>query len=834
MDLERERRLLRLLEAALALDPSEREAFVHAEAADAEMAAELGELLAREAAAELPELQVPGDLLAEVEGRLAEGARIDGFEIQGVLGSGGMGRVYAARQIEPDRRVALKTLRAGLDSPAAVQRFVYEARVLARLTHPGIAQVYAVGEYATRDLQGPRRAPYFAMEFVAGARDLLTYAEQQSLDRVQRLALFGQVCRAVQHGHDRGVLHRDLKPTNLLVDVEGRVKVIDFGIARTLEDEPADGDPSQPTSLTGALYGTPAYLSPEQLLGEGDLDVRIDVYALGGVLYRLLCGAGPHDLEGLGIAAASRRVAEHEPRRPRELGAELDPDLEAVLLKAVARRRDERYRSVRDLAADLERYLGSQPVQARRPSALHSLGLWLQRHRGLAASLAVALLAILSGTTASTVFGLRSARDAAAAREAGREQARLAAEASRSAGEARAAAEAADAARRRLGSLSSSFAFDFADRLASIPGALQWRAELLDEAVGHLEAIQPLLAEDLDLGYDLARAYLKLGDVLGSAVEASFGDGPERDRAYARAGDLLADLAERAPADPRRYDFAISLHQRVGQAHLDDGDPEAALAEFARLLEVAETRPLAPTLEVDSFGDLALALSKAGAARGIAGDHGGALEAFRQALAFRELIVARDPQDPQARELRAHALAQVGAALTYGGELDEARATYERSIAEFDWLEEAFPQVDRGARGGIQARLNYSGMGFVTGDGELLERLSREGLERTSDLRRFDPDDVQLLRLESDLHYNLAAGLGLRASNERDPERSREQLTGALANFEASLRGYAELRDRGALLGREAHVFDELDARLAEVRERLGDDENPELDPDAR
>jgi serine/threonine protein kinase len=823
MDLERERRLLQLFEAALERPAAEREAFVRDGAPDPGLAAEVLELLAREDSAELPELDVPSELFEEVDGRLSQGARIDGFEILGVLGSGGMGRVYEARQLEPDRRVALKTLRGGLDSAEAQQRFVYEAQILARLTHPGIAQVFAVGEYTTADLDGPANAPYFAMEYVPDALDLLEYAGREGLDLDRRLELFRQVCLAVQHGHDRGILHRDLKPTNLLVDSEGQVKVIDFGIARPVERDAAEPDSTHPRTVTGALYGTPSYLSPEQLLGERDLDVRTDVYALGGVLYRLVCGAGPHDLEGLGIAAASRQVAEHEPRRPRQLDADVDRDLEAVLLKSVARRREERYASAQALAADLERYLANEPVRARKPSALHSLELWVQRHRGLAASLVVALLAIVAGSTTSTVFAVRSARDAEAAREAGREQARLAAEAQRSAEAARESAEEADQARRQLGALSSSFAFDFADRLAQIPGALEWRAEMLDQAVGHLAAIQPLLAEDLDLGYDLARAYLKLGDVLGSAVEASFGDAPERDRAYALAGELLAELAALAPEDLRRFDYAVSLHQRLGQAHLDAGDNQAATAEFAKLLAGAEARPRSSEFDLDAFEDLALALSKVGASRGIGGDHEGALEAFRQAVGFRELIVAQDPDNPEAREMRAHALAQVGAALTHGGALEEAHATYAEAIAEFDWLEDEYPQIDRGARGGIQARLSYGGVGFAARDGALLERLSREGLERTSDLRTFDPDDAQLLRLEANLHHNLAAGLSLQADGLSDPERSRELLQAAVASFEDSKFGFLDLRERGALLGREAHALGQLDGVIAETRAALAE-----------
>lgn len=186
--------------------------------------------------------------------------------------------------------------------------------------------------------------------------------------------------------------------------------------------------------------------------------------------------------------------------------------------------------------------------------------------------------------------------------------------------------------------------------------------------------------------------------------------------------------------------------------------------------------------------------------------------------------MAQDPDNPHAREMRAHALAQVGAALIQGGTLEEARATYAKAIAEFDWLEDEYPQIDRGARGGIQARLSFGGVGFVSRDGPLLERLSREGLERTSDLRNFDPDDAQLIRLEASLHHNLAAGLRLQTDGLRDPDRSRELLQAAIASLEASKSGFLELQERGALLGREAHVLDQLDEVLAETRAALPED----------
>lgn len=813
MDLNRERRLLELFEVALELAPAERQAYLLRSAEDPELAVEVQHLLEEQAGADLPELEVPTDLLDRVDQSLGGSIEIPGFQLLGVLGTGGMGRVFEAEQSEPSRKVALKTLRNGVHSSEALRRFAFEAEILARLKHPGIAQVYAFGHYTSADLGGAQEVPYFAMEFVEGARDLLAYAKAEGLTLAERLALFTDVCTAVQHGHDRGVLHRDLKPSNLLVDKDGRSKVIDFGIARPVESGLDSVESDHPRTVTGALYGTPSFLSPEQLLGESDLDVRTDVYALGCVLFRLTCGSPPHDLEGLGLAAASRMIAEQEPRRPTRLSSEVDRDLEAVLLKAVARRREDRFASAGALADDIRRYLKCQPVQSRPPSAWHTTHLWIQRHRALAAACLLALLAVVVGSTSSTVFAIRSAKDAATARNAELEQ-------QRAARQAVTAAKEAEQARQSLGHLSSTFAFDFADRLARIPGAMTWRAELLAEAVDHLESIEPLLSGDLDMGYNLARAYMKLGDVQGGTVEGSLGDLAGRDSALERATALIEKLREQHPEDPRLVDFRISLHQRRGRALLDEQRTDAATAEFELALDLAESRPRRGSFDVEAVEDLSRSLSSLGASRGVSGDHAGALAAFEQSVRFREQLVAAAPGDLNRRELLGHGLAQVGAAHTGLGSLEEGREFYRRSLAEFDALEVEFPELDVGARGGIQARLSFASVAYASLDGDLLEALSLAGLERCSGLRTFEPDDTHLLRLEANLLYNLGAANTLKAEEASGLPRS-ELIARSIEYYEDTLHAFEDLDARGALLGRESHVFEQLDTRLSEARAEL-------------
>ncbi len=267
--------------AALKLDTGERESFLERECgADAALKQGVERLLqAHESSGE--------DYLVGFSGAAFSGKRIGAFTLERLLGEGGMGAVYAAVQDHPRRRVALKIVRALPGVTRDAQRLAFEAEIMGRLQHPNVAQIYAAGTFA--DPAG--EYAWFAMELVSDARDLLRYAEEEALGLAERLELFDAVCQAVAHGHMRGVLHRDLKPDNVLVDAAGRPKVIDFGIARAT-------DPTgTAATASGEIQGTLAYMSPEQFSARAaELDTRCDVYALGVILYELLTGKRPIDV----------------------------------------------------------------------------------------------------------------------------------------------------------------------------------------------------------------------------------------------------------------------------------------------------------------------------------------------------------------------------------------------------------------------------------------------------------------------------------------------------------------------------------------------------------
>ncbi|MEM9800092.1 MAG: serine/threonine-protein kinase, partial [Planctomycetota bacterium] len=356
--------------------------------------------------------------LAKPAGRarspLRAGDDVGPYHLVEVLGSGGFGTVFLAEQTEPvHRRVALKMLHEGLLSASARTRFEAERQVLARMEHPGIARVFDADTT-------PSGVPYFAMEFVDG-EPITTYCDAAGLGLRARIQLVGSVCRAVAHAHQRGVVHRDLKPSNVLVlEVDGvaQAKVIDFGVAKILDDF---GGARSDLSIAGEMLGTPSSMSPEQVAGELDLDTRADVYSLGVLMYELIAGAPPFDVQELGIAGLLHAVLETEPespgrRRRRAAGDEstgagrVPSDLDWIVMRCLEKDRARRYPSAIALAADLQRFLDRRPVEAAPPSTWYRARTLVRRHRAVTIAAGAVFLSLVVGGV-GTVLGLVRARE---------------------------------------------------------------------------------------------------------------------------------------------------------------------------------------------------------------------------------------------------------------------------------------------------------------------------------------------------------------------------------------------------------------------------------------
>ncbi len=332
---------------------------------------------------------------------------IGSYRVVRVLGEGGMGTTYEAVQASPKRRVAVKVIRAGRFTEASRRRFEYEAQVLARLVHPGIAQIYEAGIWNRDD--GTER-PFMAMEYVNGT-SLIQYADEHDLDMTQRLNLFRKVCEGVQYSHQRGVIHRDLKPDNILVHQDGQPKVIDFGVARQ-----TDSDLNFVTQATqvGQLIGTLQYMSPEQVeYDTRDLDIRTDVYALGVILYQLLCGSLPYDLRERAVHEAVRVIQEEAPTNPSTIHRRLRGDLETITLKALEKNRNRRYGTAEELSNDIRRYIENDPIEARPPSMIYRLGKFSRKHRSMTAAAICVVVTLVACAIISSIGWIEASRQSA-------------------------------------------------------------------------------------------------------------------------------------------------------------------------------------------------------------------------------------------------------------------------------------------------------------------------------------------------------------------------------------------------------------------------------------
>jgi tRNA A-37 threonylcarbamoyl transferase component Bud32 len=324
---------------------------------------------------------------------------LPGYEIQRELGRGGMGVVYQARQVSSNRIVALKMILAQqLADPADVRRFRTEAENVARLDHPHIVPVYEVSEH-----QGQH---YFSMKLIAGnslARDLAHFPKNQRA----AAHLLAQVARAVHHAHQRGILHRDLKPGNILLDERKQPHLTDFGLAKRFQ-----GDGSLEAS--GAIVGTPAYMAPEQATARKIISTAADVYGLGAILYALLTGRAP--FQEANVLEILTQVVEREPTPPRALNPGVDRDLETICLKCLAKDPAQRYPSAEELAEELERWQRGEPVLARPAGSWERAGKWVKREPLVAALLAAVFMVFLAGTGVSLGFAIDAAHEAEQAR----------------------------------------------------------------------------------------------------------------------------------------------------------------------------------------------------------------------------------------------------------------------------------------------------------------------------------------------------------------------------------------------------------------------------------
>jgi hypothetical protein len=653
--------LKRVFDATVELPAAERDAAIAAAGLDAASLAELRSLLAHHDDATGGRRFMAESAAAQLAPTPAtrSGQRLGDWEIVRPIGAGGMGEVFEARRADGqfEGRAAIKLLKRGMDSAAVLQRFAQERQALARLSHPHIARLLDAGASADG-------LPYFVLEFVDGRP---IDQAMPGLPLAQRLQLFLQLADAVAHAHRNLLVHRDLKPGNVLVDGDGQVKLLDFGIAKALDPlEHADGH----TTVVGQRPYTPNYASPEQVRGE-PVSTATDIYSLGVLLYQMLTGTRPTGRKATTPAEAARSVLEDEPTRPSRLSPDeatdpqwpqtrrrLEGDLDNILLKALDKDPARRYASVDALRADVQAYLAGYPVSARAAGRAYLLAKFVRRNRIAVAASAAAVLALVGGLAVSTwqADQARQARDEARAQLAG------------------------------VKDIATELVFRYGDAIQQMPGGARTQEAMLKQTVASLDLTLARAPQDVELTALVASALGRLAQIQGNPTFA----GPERAaEAQATVARALA-LADKAWAAKRADARFANQHviTLLTQANMrrNAGDPaggvtvlNTASARTAETLAQAlNEADRASLLELRANVLTNLAHFHDHASRPSLGRPQDALRYYAQAQAEFEALYgnpalvaavnrATDPGSPLAEEWANHniANARVGRALVY-------------------------------------------------------------------------------------------------------------------------------------------------------------------------
>lgn len=649
-----------IFHGALELPPAERKRYVEKACEnDQELLPEVESLLEGDDDAESALRSLIAADLKEVAqaSNISEiGLQLGPYHLVRELDSGGMGVIYLAVRSDDQyfQVVAIKMIRRGHDSPELVHRFRMERQILASLNHPGIGTILDGGE--TQDGR-----PFIVMEYVEG-QPITLASESRGLSIRQRVELFLSVCSAVHYAHQKLIIHRDIKPSNVMVTPDGMVKLIDFGISKPSVPQLVLSDSSSTTIGRGRM--TPDYASPEQIQGK-ELTTATDIYSLGVLLFELLTGSRPYTLSNLSAAAANRVVSEQSGRKPSSAPdissaarKELSGDLDRIVLKAMDLDSARRYLSVQHLNEDLHRYLTGKPISARKRTATYVLGKFVQRHK----------LGVLTACTVAVVLSCLVL---------------LYLEQSR----------AVDRRVKEVRALADSAISDMTDKLQHSSASTETQAALFDSALNYLGKLRKTTGNDPRLLLEMAKAYVRVGDLEGSPLVANLGNsgtavtsyrealraaleahanmpGDESTQAvietYQRLGSIesfLGNLREAnenyqqgltwarklwrvKPNNPACKRLLATSYAGIGDASLSGLEPDKALEYYSAALQVFGNSPNG----VDDHDRTLIGFYRGkGRALNELGKQSEALESDRKAIAIAEALVRRFPASPLAR-----------------------------------------------------------------------------------------------------------------------------------------------------------------------------------------
>ncbi|HUQ93096.1 MAG TPA: protein kinase [Bryobacteraceae bacterium] len=660
MTQERWRQVDDLFQQAAEVSPEDRNAFLtQACGQDEELRREVELLLRHDNQATGPQLSSAlqsGLRIWAARGADLAGTHAGPYRILKPLGRGGMGAVYlAARDDDQFRKqVAIKLVRSDMDTEMILKRFRQERQILANLQHPNIAQLYDGGVTADG-------LPYFALEYIEGGKPITAYCKDHNLSVPERLRLFRDVCAAVQYAHQNLVVHRDLKPGNILVTPDGIVKLLDFGVAKLLEASPVEGEA---LTNTGVMMITPEYASPEQVRGEA-VTTTSDVYMLGAVLFELLTGEQAHKLNDYSPLRITEAVCHTATLRPSEvvqpsLRRRLEGDLDNIVLMALRKERERRYPSVEAMAEDIRRHLEGLPISAREDTLVYRSGKFLKRNRVPVAAAALIVASLAAGIGAAMIEARRAERRFQQVRK-----------------------------------LANTFLFSFHDKIQNLQGSTEAREFVVKTALEYLDSLAGEAGIDSTLQNELANAYLRVAEVQGDPrkpnlghTEAAFvslgkaigiAEGVSRravtDRgalrvlaqAYAQQGDMKTmagkaiegaaaqqksvNAAERlCRQDGATADDLMSFNQallRMGDSKLDDA-PKDSLSIYGRAMEVAvRLTKIAP----DGKGKLAMAQTRQrmGRVTHNLGDPQGGVRNYEEAERLMGQLMEAEPKNARYR-----------------------------------------------------------------------------------------------------------------------------------------------------------------------------------------
>jgi serine/threonine protein kinase len=716
------------IEALQMEDNAERSAFL-------DVACAGNEELRRRVERLLEEHQRPGDFVLDTspqgaaETTLASpsvgpGMQLGPYKLVQQLGEGAMGVVFMAEQTEPvERCVAIKIVKAGLESRQVLARFDAERHALAVLDHPNIARVLDAGTTSTG-------RPYFVMELVKG-EPITNYCDAHQLTPRERLELFIPVCEAVQHAHQKGIIHRDIKPSNVLIalyDGKPVPKVIDFGVAKATGRKL-----TEQTLFTefGSVVGTLEYMSPEQAsLNQLDIDTRSDIYSLGVLLYELLTGTTPLERKRLNRAAVMemlRFIREVEPQRPsarlttteelptiaanrglepRKLSAQVHGELDWIVMKCLEKERDRRYGTANGLALDIKRFLANEQVLACPPSRAYRLRKLIKRNRTAIALSLVLAASLMIGTVVSIWQAVRANHAEATAEDQRTLAEQHADEATQATVTAEAARKDSDVQRLRAEAnlrkarqaIDEYFTLVSQSKLFDVPNLQPLRKDLLESALHYYQTLVHDRSDDPALLVDLAVAHLRLAQVYH---ELDRND--ESTATFATGLDLVEQLRHKFPAATQEHHRLAGFwkgQRGSSPSTAIPNDPVAAertLKKFIGIWEIlAREHPTEVAFQNDlaaGYATLASLQASAAAATGSFGVALSAMTSTRKAIAIWERLNQADPDNREYRENLVTVLHEFSFHLGAAGSRKEARRLADRALELTERLVTEFPSV---------------------------------------------------------------------------------------------------------------------------------------------